>query len=82
VTLPSNVPRGKEDTQALPKIFRWQKDGLEGFPILFLVAKKKTTPPRYATDFPQKNVQSAVKNLLLLIFLHGLLFCSPELFIY
>ena len=45
-------------------------------------SKKKTTPPRYATDFPQKNVQSAVKNLLLLIFLHGLLFCSPELFIY
>jgi hypothetical protein len=23
-----------------PKIFRWQKNGLEGLPILFLVAKK------------------------------------------
>jgi hypothetical protein len=33
---------------------------------------------------PPKNVffQSAVKRILLLIFLHGLLFCSPELFIY
>jgi len=40
VTLLSNVPRGKEETEALPKIFRWQKNGLEGLPILFLVAKK------------------------------------------
>jgi hypothetical protein len=31
---------------------------------------------------PQNKFQSAVNNFLLLIFLHGLLFCSPELFIY
>jgi hypothetical protein len=54
VTLPSNVPRGKEDTQALPKIFRWQKDGLEGFPILFLVAKKKQHRPGMQRISPKK----------------------------
>jgi hypothetical protein len=42
VTLPSNVPRGKEETEALPEIFHWQKNGLEVLPILFLVAKKTT----------------------------------------
>jgi hypothetical protein len=42
VTLPSNVLRGKEETEALPKIFRWQKNGLEGLPVLFIVAKNTT----------------------------------------
>jgi hypothetical protein len=42
VTLPSNVLRGKEETEALAKIFRWQTNGLKGLPVFFLVAKNTT----------------------------------------
>jgi hypothetical protein len=52
MTLPSNVPRGKEEREALPKIFCWQKNelGLESLPILFLVAKKHRPGRPYISD--------------------------------